>query len=105
VTRSRIILRLALGVLCGVALVMLPAVFSTAPATEPLTSSTGTYARAVQPTQTSNGPASLFGLNGAGLSGLSLLTIILFIFLPSTVFSIMVRRWAESKARDYLWSD
>jgi hypothetical protein len=28
--------------------------------------------------------------------------IILFIFLPSTIFSLAIRRWAEKRARDYL---
>jgi hypothetical protein len=45
---------------------------------------------------------SFFGLNSATLGGLSLLTIILFIFLPATIFSILVRRWAEKKAHEYL---
>jgi hypothetical protein len=102
VTGSRIILRLALGVLCGVVLVLLPAVFSAGPFTQTPTSSIGTYTRADQPAQITNAPAGLFGLNGATIGGLSLLTIILFIFLPSTVFSILVRRWAEKKAHDYL---
>jgi len=99
-TSSRIILRLALGVFCGVALVLLPAVFSTGPASMPSTSSTQNLGRAAQPATFA--PTSFFGLDSATIGGLSLLTIILFIFLPSTIFSILVRRWAERKAHDYL---
>ena len=90
-TITRITVRLALGILCGVALVLLPAVFSTAPST--VHQVTG------QP-QLSN--AGLYGLSGSGPAGLSFFIIIVFIFLPSTVFSFLVRRWAERHARDYL---
>lgn len=102
VTSSRIVLRLALGVLCGVALVLLPAVFSTGLAS---TSSTQSLGGATPPATFARASPSLFGLNSATIGGLSFLTIILFIFLPSTVFSLVVRRWAEKRARDYLWSD
>ena len=101
-TDSRIILRLALGVLCGVVLVLLPAVFSTGPTANPLTSSTQNLGRASGPVTLAPAAPSFFGLDNATLGGLSLLTIILFIFLPSTIFSILVRRWAEKKAHDYL---
>jgi len=102
VTGSRIILRLALGVLCGVVLVLLPAVFSAGPTAMPSTSSTQNFGRASGPVTLVPAAPSFFGLNSATLGGLSLLTIILFIFLPSTIFSILVRRWAEKKAHDYL---
>jgi hypothetical protein len=101
-TGSRIILRLALGVLCGVVLVLLPAVFSAGPTAMPSTSSTQNFGRAFQPAPLAPAGPSFFGLNSATLGGLSLLTIILFIFLPSTIFSILVRRWAEKKAQEYL---
>ena len=100
-TGSRIILRLALGVLCGVVLVLLPAVFSAGPTAMPSTSSTQNLGRASGPVTLAPVP-SFFGLDNATLGGLSLLTIILFIFLPSTIFSILVRRWAEKKAHEYL---
>jgi hypothetical protein len=102
VTSSRIILRLALGVLCGVVLVLLPAVFSAGPTAMPSTSSTQNLGRASQPVTLAPAASSFFGFDSATLGGLSLLTIILFIFLPSTIFSILVRRWAEKKAHDYL---
>jgi len=101
VTGSRIILRLALGVLCGVVLVLLPAVFSTGPTANP-SKSTQNLGRASGPVTLAPAAPSFFGLDNATLGGLSLLTIILFIFLPSTIFSILVRRWAEKKAHDYL---
>ncbi len=101
-TDSRIILRLALGVLCGVVLVLLPAVFSAGPTAMPSTSSTQNLGRASGPVTLAPAAPSFFGLNSATLGGLSLLTIILFIFLPSTIFSILVRRWAEKKAHEYL---
>ncbi len=100
-TSSRIILRLALGVLCGVVLVLLPAVFSAGPTAMPSTTSIQNLGRAYQPA-TLAPASSFFGLDNATLGGLSLLTIILFIFLPSTIFSILVRRWAEKKAYEYL---
>jgi len=101
VTGSRIILRLALGVLCGVVLVLLPAVFSAGPTAMPSTPSTQNLGKAFGPTTAPAAPP-FFGLDNAAPGGLSLLTIILFIFLPSTIFSILVRRWAEKKARDYV---
>lgn len=101
-TSSRIIVRLALGVLCGLALVLLPAVFSTEPTS---TSSTQTLGRATQPATFAPASPSLFGLSSATIGALSLLTIILFIFLPSTIFSLVVRRWAQNRARDSSWSD
>jgi hypothetical protein len=101
VTGSRIILRLALGVLCGVVLVLLPAVFSAGPTAMP-SSSTQNLGRASQPATLAPAAPSFFGLNSATLGGLSLLTIILFIFLPSTIFSILVRKWVEKKAHEYL---
>jgi len=102
VTGSRIILRLALGVLCGVVLVLLPAVFSAGPTATPSTSSIQNLGRVSQPATLAPAAPSFFGLDNATVGGLSLLTIILFIFLPSTIFSILVRRWAEKKARDYV---
>ncbi len=101
-TGSRIILRLALGVLCGVVQVLLPAVFSTGSTAMSATSSAQNFGKASGPVTTAPAVPSFFGLDNATLGGLSLLTIILFIFLPSTIFSILVRRWAEKKAHDYL---
>ena len=99
-TSSRIILRLALGILCGVVLVLVPAVFSTGTSNPPSNQSGQT----AQPAQLLFTPTAR-GLNNPSFGGLSLLIIILFIFLPSTIFSLLVRRWAEKRARDYLWSE
>ena len=102
----RLALRLSLGILCGLALVLLPAVFS---ATQPLSANPNPYADV-------NGTASgqphpgqylppIYRLSGSTLSGsagLSILVIVFFIFLPSTVFSLFIRRWAERRSRDYL---
>ena len=99
-TNSRIVLRLALGILCGVALVTLPAVFSTGTSSANYHTTAGNLGalnHSAQPTQ-----SPLYGLNSAGAGGLSFLAIILFIFLPSTIFSLLVRRWAVKRARDYL---
>jgi len=103
-TSSRIAMRLALGIVCGIALVLLPAVFSAGTSTE---SKTGSDLPALvvhppQPSQLTNGPAALYGTLGSGSAGLSFLSIILFILLPSTVFSFVVRRWAEKRVREYL---
>lgn len=93
-------LRLGLGVLCGLTLVLLPAVFSTAPPTAgPSFSNTGSLGQARNPSTSLQ--QGLLGLNSAA-GGLSFLTIILFIFLPSIIFSLVIRRWAEKKAQDYL---
>lgn len=95
-TSSRIAVRMALGILFGVALVVLPAVFSTG---------TSTSAPNGFLTTRTFGPASLSqkpGPAGSGSTPLSFLIIILFIFLPSTVFSFAIRRWAEKRAREYL---
>ncbi len=96
-TSSRIVVRLALGVLFGVALVILPAVFSTGT----LASTPGGFST----TQTF-GPSLLIpqpgALAGHGSAPLSFILIILFIFLPSTICSFVIRRWFEKKARDYL---
>ena len=97
-TSARIALRLALGILCGVVLVALPAVFSAGtPAASPNTYKSGN--------STIFGPAIAAPLGftrAPSMDGLALLGIVLFIFLPSTVFSIIVRRWAEKRAREYL---
>jgi hypothetical protein len=87
---------MAFGILFGVALVLLPAVFSM-----------GTSASAPNgffTTQTF-GPARLNpqpGMAGSGSTPLSFLIILLFIFLPSTVVSLVIRRWAEKRAGEYL---
>jgi hypothetical protein len=67
----------------------------------PSTSSTQNLGTS-QPATLAPAATSFFGLKSASLGGLSLLTIILFIFLPSTIFSILVRKWAEKKAHEYL---
>ncbi len=102
-TSSRIAIRLALGILFGVALVLLPAVFSTG-TSAPSPRSNSTSSGNLFP-QLTNAPAQfgrISGLNSSGSTPLSFLTIILFIFLPSTIVSIVVRRWAEKRAREYL---
>src|SRR6266705_159989 len=71
----------------------------------PSTSSIQNLGRTSQPATLAPAAPSFFGLDNATLGGLSLLIIILFIFLPSTIFSILVRRWAEKKAHDYLERD
>ncbi|HVH14870.1 MAG TPA: hypothetical protein VNA15_04025 [Candidatus Angelobacter sp.] len=93
---SRIALRLALGILCGVALVALPAVFSAGTPTANYPSTLGsqrTFNPSLQP---------LYGLSNPGAGELSFLVIIVLIFLPSVIFSLVVRRWAEKRAREYL---
>ena len=95
-TGSRIALRLALGILCGVALVAFPAVFSTGTPTANYPSTLGsqrTFNPSLQP---------LSGQSNPGAGELSFLLIIALIFLPSVIFSLVVRRWAEKRARDYL---
>ena len=95
-TSTRIALRLALGILCGVALVLLPAVFSTGTLVQsPATPAVWAPQRA-QPSGNVAGPS------GSNSNGLSFATIILFIFLPSAIFSLLIRRWAERRSRDYL---
>ena len=95
-TTSRIALRLALGILCGVALVALPAVFLTATPTANNPSVLGSQ-RAFFPSA-----QPLYGTSNASTGELSFLAIIVLIFLPSAIFSLLVRRWAEKRARDYL---
>ena len=102
-TSSRIAIRLALGILFGVALVLLPAVFSTG-TSGPSSPSNSTSQDNLLP-QLTNAPSQfgrISGLNGSGSTPLSFLTIILFIFLPSTVISLVIRRWAEKRAREYM---
>jgi hypothetical protein len=97
-TSTRVTLRLALGIICGIALVLLPAVFSTGTPTQ--SNPAWFPAGAAHPPQ--NLQPALYGLPGSGSAGLSFFMIIVFIFLPSTVFSLLVRRWAERRAREYL---
>jgi hypothetical protein len=100
VISSRVMLRLALGILCGVVLVLIPSVFTAPTPTE----STGTWnpvlvQRSNQPTAQ---PLPLLGLSPVDLEGLSFLIVVVFIFLPSAMLSLVVRRWAAKRARDYL---
>src|SRR6266571_4153618 len=44
----------------------------------------------------------LYGLSNPGAGELSFLAIIVLIFLPSAIFSLLVRRWAQKRAREYL---
>ena len=100
-TSSRIAVRMALGILFGVALVLLPAVFSTGTSAPSLLSNSNSASQ----TTITAAPAQLNripGLNSSGSTPLSFLIIILFIFLPSTVVSLVIRRWAEKRAREYL---
>src|ERR671924_622213 len=96
--RTRIAIRLALGILFGVILVLLPGVFSTTtsqPSTSPTVSTTqGQSPSRFIPVPGLQGPSS-------DVSGVSFFAIVAFIFLPSVVFSLIVRRWVEKKARDY----
>lgn len=98
-TSPRIIIRLGLGLLCGLALVLIPAVFSTGTSIPAPSSWSNLSGQTFQP---QNRALPFYGLNNPGASAASFLAIILFIFLPSTVFSLLVRRWAEKKAHDYL---
>jgi len=103
-TSARIALRLGLGILCGLALVLVPLVFSSGASSGANPASPATYSTAHPPPPT-NSYAPLLGLSplsGASPAGLSFLIITLFIFLPSTIFSLVIRRWAEKRARDYL---
>ena len=96
-TSSRIALRLALGILCGVALVALPAVFSTPTSPTPSNPSVLGSQRAFFPSA-----QPLYGASNVSTGELSFFAIIVLIFLPSAIFSLVVRRWAEKRARDYL---
>jgi hypothetical protein len=89
-------LRLALGIICGVALVALPAVFSTGTPTANNPSVLGSQRAFFPSAQT------VYSFNNVGAGELSFLVIIVLIFLPSAIFSLAVRRWAEKRARDYL---
>ncbi|SRR6266540_1484458 len=100
VTKTGIALRLALGILCGLTLVLLPTVFS-APTSNLRDSSTTGGTLALDPRFIS-GPAVEPSGVSTGINAFSFLTIIMFIFLPATIFSLVVRRWAEKRARDYL---
>ncbi len=97
----RLVLRLSLGILCGVVLVLLPAAFSvgTSPLASPSPSSLGSNPRLAENPSVLNGRV---GISSQGSVGLSILIIVFLIFLPSTVFSLVIRRWAERRARDYL---
>lgn len=111
-TRAKLAIRLGLGILCGLALVLVPLVFSTSTPTNALlprtatTNTTNPYDYVVGHVQSSNftGGPSAVPISGASLSlvNLSVLMIILFIFVPSVVFSLVIRKWAERRARDYL---
>ena len=110
-TRTKVAIRLGLGILCGLALVLVPLVFSTSTPTNallPRTATTNTtnpyvYSGHAQSSNITGGPSAV-PLSGASFSlgNLSILTIVLFIFVPSVVFSLVIRKWAEKKARDYL---
>lgn len=95
-TSSRIAVRLALGVLCGIALVILPAVFSAGTSTS--TSNNNISPQIFGATRINQ----LYAPTASGSTPVSFLVIVLFIFLPSTVFSFAIRKWAEKRAREYL---
>lgn len=97
--RTSLVLRLGLGILCGLTLVLLPAAFSSAPTANSSAHTAGTNGQfnpSVQP------QAAPFGLSSASAGGISFLAIILFVFLPSIIFSLVIRRWAEKRARECL---
>jgi len=115
-TDTKVAIRVGLGVVCGLALVLLPLVFS-APtanfAASPRTSTTNSTNPNWFPVggighlnSTAAQPPQFLPLSGINMSVFgtlpSFLIIITFIFLPSAIFSLVVRRWAEKKARDYL---
>lgn len=113
-TRTKVAIRLGLGILCGLALVLLPLVFSASipiNAMSPRTATTNTtnptnpfdYSGHVQSSNFTGGPSAV-PLSGAALpfGSLSILMILVFIFMPSVIFSLVIRKWAEKRARDYL---
>ena len=110
-TRTKVAIRLGLGLLCGLALVLVPLVFSTSTPTNallPRTATTNTtnpyvYSGHAQSSNFTGGPSAV-PMSGVTLSlgNLSIVMIIVFIFLPSVVFSLAIRKWAEKRARDYL---
>ena len=110
-TRTKVAIRLGLGILCGLALVLVPLVLSTSTPTNallPRTATTNTtnpsfYMGHAQSSNITGGPSAV-PMSGASLSlgNLSILMIVLFIFVPSVVFSLVIRKWAEKRARDYL---
>lgn len=109
-TRAKVAVRLGLGILCGLALVLVPLVFSTSTPTSalPRTANTNTtnpnlYMGHAQSSNITGGPSAV-PLSGAIVSfgNFSILMIILFIFLPSVIFSLVIRKWAEKRALDYL---
>ena len=110
-TRTKLAIRLGLGILCGLALILVPLVFSASTSTnalQPRTATTNTtnpnlYMGHAQSSNIPGGPSAV-PLSGATLSlgSLSILMIVLFIFVPSVVFSMVIRKWAEKRARAYL---
>ena len=110
-TRTKLAIRLGLGILCGLALILVPLVFSTTTSNSAITPRTATtnttnpdyFVTGVQHANFTAGPSSV-PLSGVTLSlgSLSILMIILFIFVPSVVFSLVIRKWAEKRARDYI---
>src|SRR2546422_11343737 len=88
-------LRLPLGILCGLILILLPAAFLAGPSNPPTTNNcSNCYVLAEKSHLPVAGPAALT-LNP--IPGLPLLEILFLILLPSLVFSILARRWARTK--------
>ncbi len=112
-TKTEVTIRLGIGIVWGLALVLLPLVFSTTTtnfALLPRTASTNTtspdYTVGVARSNMTAGPSygvppsSSIGLSPS-IAGFSIIFILLLIFLPSVVFSLVIRKWAEKRARDY----
>ena len=109
--RTKVAIRLGLGILCGLALLLVPLAFSASTsinALQPQTSRTNTtnpisYTGHSQSVNITGGPSAV-PMSGVTLSlgSLSIVMIVLFIFLPSVIFSLVIRKWVERRARDYL---
>src|SRR2546426_8175188 len=89
-------LRLSLGILCGLILILLPAALLPGPTNSPPTTNTcsNCYVLAERSHAPVAGPAALT-LNP--IPDLPLLEILFLILLPSLVFSILARRWARPR--------
>jgi len=89
-------LRLSLGILCGLTLILLPAALLPGPTNSPPTTNTcsNCYVLAERSHLPVAGPAALT-LNP--IPGLALLEVLFLILLPSLVFSILAKRWARTR--------
>ena len=91
----RIMLRLSLGILCGLILILLPAFFFSGPTNSPTTDTcSNCYLITAKRPVPVAGPAAL---TFNPIPGLTLLEILFLILLPSLVFSILAMRWARTR--------